>query len=313
MITAPYTKGNGFDPLLKKMIGDIGNHITNLDDDWLWVAFGDTGTGKSALMLHILQEYLGDRAEIGLVGFNRESTAEALHHCDKMDMPRGWINDEANISKRDSATKFNKSIIDLYFTIRGRQMLHLWCNPSLDMLDKVFIEERIKGVFFCPSKEPKVRVYYYFRKRDILNIFEKYKSLKLPLIKKVCKKYAYIKGWYRKYDGRLFTAYLRKKDERMSEKIQEFRDMWGEQAGGLTPTHVAESIGVVYGTVKNYIREMIKEGKLIKDKDYVESLTGKKKFFPSSLDKFKEEVKSRAERGINFTKRIKKGSKKKIK
>jgi len=291
---APYTKEN-YDPYLKTIIKDMQKHIKDMEDDCLFFICGDTGIGKSTLALHMEEECLGDKASVHLIGFDKSSIAEGLKIAKDSPLPRFFLADEANISKREHQTRFNKEMIDLYFSVRSLQIFHVWCNPSLDMIDKHFINERLKGVFFCIQKNPEIRYYYYFRKKDILAIFEKYKNLQLPLLKRVRKKYAYYRGWFKKYEGFLLEEYKKKKDSRSDEKVEEFYHNWAKTKDKelLRPSEVAKYLGVHSETVKRYAELLKKEGILKKDLNYFVYPTGRVKYKITTLDDFEKLAKNR--------------------
>jgi len=274
------------DPILrKKLVPSLKDYIGTSDDDYLLIAIGDTGTGKSSLFLHILEQYLGEKLTENLIGLDKQQIADALQSASKMDHPRGWLCDEANFSKRDSMTKFNKELIDMYLSIRGLNILHLWCNPTLDMIDKFFVEEKIKGVFLCTSKIDGKRPYYFFEKNAILQILNKYKDLKISTISKVKKKYASYKGWYEKYDGPLNKRYLEIKQKRMQAKIDGFQEKWGTSEW-IKATDVAKEMGRSSTTLTRYLKELSKQEKMKEGVDWKWSGT-LKLFHKDSIAKLK--------------------------
>lgn len=232
IIRAPYDSTRSVDILFSNFINKHAKPlIFDNDDDILVAAVGETGSGKSMLMLHGYEEYAGNKAQIDNISFNRANLADNL---DRMkDLPKderfnGY--DEANVSKRDAQTKFNKDLIDVYYTIRGKNIFHWWSNPSLEMIDKPFIRDRMTGIFLITTKSKnKPRIYYYFKKEKLLQIFEKYGNLEYATLKKVKKKYALYKGWFRDYNGHLKQLYLDKKNPRMDEKITEFKTKYGSK------------------------------------------------------------------------------------
>lgn len=268
MIRVPYDTNRQYDAGLQCLIDTIKFKTTSEKhkDDFLLMCVSETGGGKSMLMLHILENYLGDEASIDYVGLNKASFANALSKASKKELPRFLANDEANISKRDSITKYNKKIIDLYFSIRGIRMFHWWNNPSLDIVDKVFIEERLKGVIYIPYKMERMRIYYYFEDKKIIEIFQKYKVLKLHILKKVAKTHSKYRGWFRDYKGHLLEPYNKMKDSRMEDKVTAFCDEYSEsdktwmRMGKFTTV-----LGVSRQTVLRHTKVLEKEGKLTED------------------------------------------------
>lgn len=300
MIVAPYTKGN-YDPIYEKIISEVRETLKQKKDDFLLFCCGPPGCGKSMLMLHTQELLQGDNASVDYIGLNRKDFANALSSARKVDLPRFCGNDEANISKRDALSYYNRQIIDLYFAIRGLQIFHWWNNPSLDMLDKVFIEERLKGVIYITTKDTnRPRVFYFFRKRDIIQLFEKYKNVKLETLSKVKKKYAYMKGWFRDYKGFLRQPYENKKENRMIEKVAEFQEEFGRIDNRLTITELKNRLGIKSNeTIKRYEKELAGEGLFIEDKQYTLSSTGRKLYTHECVELFKEVARKRFERSKN--------------
>ena len=300
-LEAPKRKAD-YDEWLEKSIDSVQTHIVNNNDDNLLLIVGDTGSGKSNLALHIMERYLGNKASVDFIGLNKPSIAAGLKDVTEQPLPRCFLVDEANISKRDSLSKFNKDIIDLYSSIRGFQIFHIWCNPSLNMLDKFFIEERIKGIIYCTAKTPYVRVYYYFPKKKILEIFNKYGHLKLPLLYKIRKKYAYYRGWFKEYTGPLRAAYEDKKDNRMTEKINTFYDKWsGSNCKNdmLTAAAVSRVLGLHTSTVYSYLRELSKNGILKEGENFITYPNGRTKYHQNLMPELEKISKERYEKRMS--------------
>ena len=166
MFTAPYRNDKPYDAYLEKTFTALRNHIVEKDDDFLCLTIGGTGTGKSMLNFHILEIVMPpEQLTINQVALSRDEFAESFERVTKGSKPRVLVYDEANVSKRDSMTQWNKDLIDLYLTCRGLNTLHLWCNPTLKLIDVAFIEDRIRAVILTRGKEKnKPRFYYWFRK-----------------------------------------------------------------------------------------------------------------------------------------------------
>jgi len=303
---APYRDAD-YDEWLEQTIDATKDHIRINDDDALLLLVGETGSGKSNLGLHIFERYLREEADVKYIGLNKPSIAEGLKYAKDKPLPRCFFSDEANINKRESLSKFNKDTIDLYLSIRGLNMLHIWCNPSLDMMDKHFIEERIKGVLFCIKPKQKNglvnksagRVYYFFEKEAILTIFNKYGHLKLPLLYKIRGKYAYYSGWYKEYNGFLKEEYNHKKKSRMDEKVEEFFARWGNlvnDKGILKQSEVAKFLGVTVSTVKKYAKELEKRGIMEEGLNKFTHVNGRVSFKETTLDDFESLVKENADK-----------------
>lgn len=292
MITVPYSKDK-FDAGLKFVIQTIRNTLPEKEDDFLLLNCGFRGTGKSTISLLIEDEYLGDEASVDYIGLNPADFANALKAAKEKPLPRFCNNDEANISKRDTQRQYNKDLLDLYYSIRGKQIFHIWNNPSLDIIDKRFIEDIIKGVIFCFSKETKrPRLYYYFRKEDILKVWDKYEKLNNRILKKVADEYAFYRGWFKNYDGKLLLPYRQKKEKRMDEKIDVFHEKYGEAEKYLKRAAVMKQLNITQPTFYENLRELQDLGKLNKD-NMITTITGQSRFTQEAVDVIREHIVSK--------------------
>lgn len=297
----PYKPKEDYDDGLKLLAKSATTFLRDQNDDNLIIAIGPRNTGKSMLMLHMMQMFMGKEASVDYIGLNRQQFAEALKRAkDKPNLPRFCANDEANISKRDAMTKFNKRVIDLYYSIRGLKIFHFWCNPSLDMLDKPFIEELVKGIILITDKsDDRPRVYYYFRKKGILKILNKYGDLKLDTIKKVRKKYSWYRGWFRDYDGPLRAAYEEKKTARMNFKVDDFFNEYGNVDDKLSRKELKTALGISNDvTLWNYEQKLTETGAL-KENDIRRTATGRVFYSKECLKKFEDMAKENLKRGVS--------------
>lgn len=292
MVSKAPIRNGLYDEWLELGINCIDDHMKENEDDWLILIIGATGTGKSNLALHMMDLYLKEKGHIDLIGLNRESIALATKKAKDMPFPRMAVFDEANISKRDSLTKFNKDMIDLFLAVRGLQIFWVWCNPSLDYLDKQFINERIQGFYYIPQKTKKARPYYYFPKKNIIRILEKHGHLKESLLHKMRKKYAYYRGWFKPYEGHLLKEYLEKKEFRMDEKVEEFFANYGKGSSKdyLTKKSILDYLGCTSDTFKKYEKELIDNGMIIENENMIIHPTGKRSYKNTLLDDFEKIV-----------------------
>lgn len=279
MIKAKYDSERDYDEILSILIKKIKSKVSDKDDDFLLLAVGDTGSGKSMLMLHAYNEYAGEDADIKYIGFTREDFAESLNEARKLPKGIRFVgNDEANINKRDALTKWNKDLLDMYYSIRGLNIFHWWSNPSVDMIDKPFLKDRVKGMFLITTKSTdRPRIYYYFEKARLLQIYEKYGNLDIKTIRKVRKKYSLYRGWFKDYKGFLKQPYLDKKNPRMVDKVKDFLLKYGTRRANdgqkvYDKNAVANFLGYTPGTIAQIIKtDLLEEGV-----DFVRSGMGKK-------------------------------------
>lgn len=267
MFNAPYDRHRNFDIVYEKVILGIKKALVEKDDDAIILYAGPTGSGKSNLMLYGYEVFDPDGCSQEFIGLDRQTHAIALKRASEKDHPRFCGDDEANVSKRDAMTKYNRQRIDLYLAIRGLNIFHAWCNPSVEMLDKVFIEERVKGLVYVLTKDvDRPRIYYYFTKKGLLKMLEEQGNLKQKTIKDFGEKYAMYKGWFRKYEGHLLEPYLAKKESRMNTKVNEFFDTYGE--AWMNKTNVAKKLSCDARTIDARHERLVKNKMLVEDKHY---------------------------------------------
>jgi len=230
MINAPYVPDLDFDQGLSKLTSHFAKTIEQGNDDALVIITGAVGTGKSNLGLHIISQY-NHKPDIQQVALTRKQFAQAHENLNKQyraQTPRRFIfYDEADLTSRNSMTEWNRDVLHLYNTNRILGGLHLWCNPSIEYLDKFFVQERIRGVFFVYTKDVnRPRKYYFFTKKAILEMLEANKKLTHGSLKKYAKKYAYYRGWFKEYKGPLLQSYMTHKAESASEISSSFYEKY---------------------------------------------------------------------------------------
>lgn len=295
MLEAPYD-GTDFDPMLRSIIKAVKRYNMGDDDDYQMLLVGKRGSGKSTLAKHVLTEYLPpERLHVGLLGLSRNEFANALYQVQNEPLPRSVCYDEANVNKRDSMSKWNKDLLDLYYSNRGLNIFHIWCNPSIEMLDKTFIEDCVKAVLVVKKnpkqfmddsdhgKKPVFRYYYWYKPESIMAIYEKYGNIKISVLlkKEVRQKYAWFRGWFKDYTGVLKKEYAEKKDSRMKLKTKEFFDKYGD-SDHIKRSDVVKELGISDSTVTNHMPS------LIVGEDYVVSATGHYKFSRKGVEHLRE-------------------------
>jgi ABC-type dipeptide/oligopeptide/nickel transport system ATPase component len=292
MIRARYNKDREYDEILEKTTDYIKSEIKSKDDDFLLMVVGATGTGKSMLVLHIMERYLNSEASINYLALNKNDFATALYSAKEKKGFKMCVNDEANISKRDSLTKYNKEVIDLYMSIRGLNIFHVWCNPSVDMIDKHFIEERINGLIYVRTKDiNRPRLYYFFPKKNLLKLWEKEKNLKMETLNKHRKTFSSYVGWFRDYKGCLREPYLKKKDNRMTEKVDYFYEKYGKKLEQEKIYNVRQVAKMLDMPNSHSLREKVKQLLSKNELDHTQvsrSASGRFAFTPDSIEIIKK-------------------------
>lgn len=292
MIKSPYIKGEGLDPVSKKVFSKIGERIDENNDDGLILCTGTPGTGKSSLMMWCMESYDPEGASVEEIGLNIAQHAQALKYAALKPNKKFCAFDEANVSRRNAMTKHNRDIIELYYSNRGDNMLHWWNNPSAEMLDKALIEERIKGIIIIATKsKTKPRLFYYFTKKTILDILETNRNLKHRTLMNNKEK-AFYRGWFKKYDGKLWQPYLDKKEVHRNEVRDNYIEEYGT-AMQLTQAVIAKRLKIANSTTQRYHNNLLEKGLIEEGKHFIVTGTGQRKYTEESIDLFKQHGKGR--------------------
>lgn len=290
---ALYIKGKATDELLPILVKKHRKHMVDKNDDYFVMIVGKTGTGKSNVALHIYDFFTEENPEhksIDAFALRRVEFANSLNYILNTPIPRFLAYDEANVSKRDAMTQWNKDIIDLYLTCRVLGIYHIWANPVLDGIDKVFVQDRIRAVILLLEKDKYKdkglpRRYYYFRKRDILRFYNKYETLNLDLLEKVKDEYCWYWGRFLPYEGDLLQAYTDKKGSSAESKVKTFFDKYGDD-GFIRTGDVMKELGISENTFVKY------RAFLEKDVDYMIAASGRYKFHKSAIPKLRSIMES---------------------
>jgi len=296
MIKASWNKWNEkrIDDIFKFIITGMKRSFIEKDDDQFLLCVGTRGTGKSSLMLHAYEMFDYEGCDVKYISFTKDGFAESIKYAKEKKDLRFVGNDEANVSKRDSLTKFNKDMIDLYFAIRGLKMFHWWNNPSADIIDKQFIQEIVKGLILIRSKEKNTpRPYYYFTKTALIKIWNQYGNLKLDTLYKHRKRYAHYVGWFREYKGKLWREYMVKKQGRMEDKVDTF---FSKYANGMrnefphTTKKMKELLSISESTFYKYFDIAVNNGEIKDGVDYHLSPSNIKHYNDKAVEKVKAEL-----------------------
>lgn len=102
------------------------------------IIFGVPGSGKSTLAMNIARELQKDFS-VDQVAFNLEDYARILD-----DEPPVIQIDENFFRKRERQKKSNVILTDVFDRIRGLNIIHIWCVPTLSELDAYMRWERTR-------------------------------------------------------------------------------------------------------------------------------------------------------------------------
>lgn len=281
------------DNQLPRLIKTIKAFQDDNNDDYFLLIVGETGTGKTSLGLYSYELYSGEDAVINQVGLNQQDFARAIKSAmtnSKRGLRGFCMFDEANVFGREAMTPFNRDVIRLFLEIRGLKIFHIWCTPSLAMLDNALIDDKVNGLIFIYTKtKDHPRLYYFFTRDDIdkMRRQEGTKSAKarltMDLLRKKSKYYATYKGCFRQYNGVLLEDYLTKKQEKMVDRVDEFYEKWGSER--LSQADMSREALVAESTINNWVSKAVREGTITPGDDFIISASGKKLFSRSGADK----------------------------
>lgn len=273
-----YVKGERVGALFSIIVPMIKKRIISTDDNCTILCFGATGSGKSTLGYHFGNLY-NDGAGVDslVVGFDSQSWALALDAV-KDKSGSFLMHDEANISKRDSMSQFNKDTIDLLFSIRSKNLCLWMNNPSADYLDKVFLDDSVVNYFvFIYAKQ---RRYYWFTRTNIISMLKHVDNLKYSNVKQYGKHFAFFDGYFYKYKGADWDSYLVKKSERVDNKLDEYIAKYSKGAV-LNVPKAAQALNVGRETLRGVAIKALSNGDL---SDNVKTLTGFWQFNKDDLE-----------------------------
>ena len=249
------------DQYLPKVVDHITKGLQQKDDDFLLMIVGTTGTGKSNIQMLIYEMYaqrIGVEPNISQIALNSEDFAKAWEKV-VTENQRFVGYDEANVNRREWASQYNRDLMKLYWGNRGLKVFNVWCNPSLEWIDRPFIEERIKGVIFIHTKGKMYRKYWYFTKKSLLTMLEKHADLKHHTLLKHGAKYALYEGYFTKYTGKLLEDYASKKQDKMKDLVVEFVEKYNK-GETMSLAGAAQKLGISQPTLKKYTMKAIEAG-----------------------------------------------------
>jgi len=282
-----FDEEKGIDKLTLHYVDRIASAIEERNDDFVLLIVGDVNSGKSMLSLKLMDVFLGSEANTKWVCFDKATFSDALADVAEKPGRRMLIYDEGNLNKRDSMTKWNRQLIDTFYSIRGLNIFHVWCNPSANVIDKTFLTERVNGLILIVDKNKnKPRRFFYYTKRCLLKHYAKYNSLSFSSLKKVARKYAFSRGCFSDYTGSLKVAYNSLKTERMKVKVQQLREEFG--AKFKTLSSAAKFLGLSRETVSKHVNKFIREGLLVEGRDFFDNFNGTKSLSSEGFERFKQ-------------------------
>jgi len=267
----------------------------NKDADGFYLIAGYNNTGKSTLSHHLHTLWTEGDPTADYCSFDPEQFAHVLGDAmnEKLVKQRVAHWDEANFTGRGAMTKYNRDVIDLYWSNRSEHGLHLWCNPSIEYMEKVLVKERVSGIFLIhrgESGKPPKRRFTFITRAQLQQLWREKKTITLDILEKEARKYGLYEGWFYDYPVNKFLKdYRKRKDERNKYKNARLKENYGS-ADSISLAEVTRRLGCVELTTKKHLKLLDNKG-LIKLSDH-RTASGRYKIPPEWEGLLKESMKN---------------------
>jgi hypothetical protein len=253
------------------------------DDDFILVIAGTAGSGKTSLGLHTYTA-IAPGPRIEQIALTKSDFAIGLDRAANDTDFRYLQYDEGKLNRRDWQSDWSKELLEIYHDIRGLNIFHVWCTAMPELLDRVFVETRVKGFVFVYNKGDYVRRFLYFTKSDLLRFMDANDGkISMKVLAKFGKTFASLDSYFLRYEGALWKDYELKKTQRMLERVEDFKNRW--MAEGWTEIAVtARDAAIGKKTCLVWIQEFLAAGEL-SAADIVVSGGGHSKISPLARQK----------------------------
>lgn len=284
----PQDHKGSIDLSLKATIKELKKEMNANNDDGIAFFAGDTGTGKSTLVQHIITEYAGvETYDKDHTTFSLEQYADKLQELSEIaherivagKKPIGLYvaGDEFDMQAIENQSKKNRGADKIFNVIRLYQILQCLCWPQLEKIPRAFLKDRVKLVFILDSKEISNRTYILYTKENIRKMFmDGIESFDITTLtnRKNVEKYASLVGWFRPNKNIDDQNYVIAKSEAILNRVRDWNkalkgedDTESSQAHRKVPASMnlnqaANHLGV--SNVKDLQKELFRLAKLDK-------------------------------------------------
>ncbi len=197
-----------------KALDIVYNKITKEDYDTVWLVTGDEGTGKSNLLLAIVEYWYNKlngeclESDIKHVSLDRLNFVTDLKDAKRYELS---TDDEAgDISSKRAMSEFNVLLTQAYQVIRGDNLFTILVLPSPFDIDGFFVKRRARGLININNRG-KCKFYSKTRLRNMIALNQSRYIKKVEVVK------ATFCDVFPKYKGILLKEYKKKKAEKMQE------------------------------------------------------------------------------------------------
>lgn len=227
----PYVPGTKIGPiyiqLMKKAAEQMGKERGN--DDYILINVGTAGSGKSHLGMHTY-EAVSPELDIDQIALTKEDLARAFKKSTLTNGFRFVQYDEGKLNKREWNTHWSRDLLELYHDVRELNIFHIWCTAMPNLIDREFVDARVKGLVYIYTKGEDYRRFLLFTKQDLLRFMDANDNkLSFKLLKKYGDAFARLDSYFTEYDGELSKEYSLKKKDRMTSRVDEFYEKYAKE------------------------------------------------------------------------------------
>lgn len=205
------------------------SYIRKKNQNFTILCTGETGSGKSSLML-FANLILEGGIDLERIAFDVKTTAVSFSKADELSRNgvKGafWGIDELKTYSRSSMHGFNKDMIDLFFSVRGKNIFCFANAPSAKAIDKLMIGEKTFDAFiYIYASQAR---FLWFDFKGFSRLIKQQGDCSHNVITEFGVNYALFDSYFSKVPDSVYDAYNKKKIEGMNRTADAFVQKYSE-------------------------------------------------------------------------------------
>lgn len=246
--------------LLKKL-----SYIRKNNQNFTVLCTGETGSGKSSLMLYA-NLILEGKLDVERIAFDIETTARSFEKADELSKEgfKGafWGIDELKTYSRSSMTGFNKDMVDLFFSVRGKNMFCFANTPSVRAMDKLLVEEKSFDAFiYIYASQSR---FLWIDYKGFQRMLKKEGNYNTSTLLDVGRLYAEFDSYFSAVPADVYAEYNAKKVEGMNRLADKFVEKYS-QGEVYSLSKASDYLNLSAPTIKKYLPDAIDRGVIEKE------------------------------------------------